>query len=433
MLKSMLAKVDRQAWRRFFIAITGLTLAFAAALYSTVARDAGSVVMTAILASFALLTAGLVGILTVPYLAKRVAAHRFRDRFQYEFTKEFAVYLIAVLVIVVAALNTGNNLLFIVVSAMLAAIAISGFASAGMLRALELDASLPAHVFAGNTVMARLTLTNRRWWAPAFSVSIVPLKSTAGKTRYRWQRTIFAWPRKRPPRQQWLRLTDWEWKAVTEPLGPPAVFQGSVYFPMVRRKSTASADIELKFERRGLYAQKGLGIATRFPFAFFKKTRPVAFTQEVVAATIKTEPIGPQRFRATVTLSDSSLHMFDLAGDAVYVDAHVLKWRPIGTLLGLPTAYELDRIRCSRRVNSSHGPCLLRERCCIRCRRSLRDYHVLASHCRQKPANQQGSGTCIPPRGRDADHVQSGIMECDRQGKRVINVIADVGVYDDGL
>ncbi|HEY3221517.1 MAG TPA: hypothetical protein VGJ80_12360 [Gemmatimonadales bacterium] len=69
-----------------------------------------------------------------------------------------------------------------------------------------------------------------------------------------------------------------------------------------------------------------------------------AFTQEEVAATIKTEPIGPHRFRATVTLSDGSLHMFDLAGDAVYVDAHVLKWRPIGTLLGLQTAYELDRI-----------------------------------------------------------------------------------------
>jgi len=69
-----------------------------------------------------------------------------------------------------------------------------------------------------------------------------------------------------------------------------------------------------------------------------------AFTQEEWAATIKTEPIGPHRFRATVTLPDSSLHMFDLAGDAVYVDAHVLKWRPMGTLLGLRTAYELDRI-----------------------------------------------------------------------------------------
>jgi len=71
-----------------------------------------------------------------------------------------------------------------------------------------------------------------------------------------------------------------------------------------------------------------------------------ALTQEVVAATIKTEPIVgvPQRFRATVTLADGSLHMFDLAGDAVYVDAHVLKWRPIGSLLGLQTVYELDRI-----------------------------------------------------------------------------------------
>src|SRR6266702_1466980 len=39
-----------------------------------------------------------------------------------------------------------------------------------------------------------------------------------------------------------------------------------------------------------------------------------ALTQEVVAATIKTEPIAPQRFRATVTLPDGSLHMFDLAG-----------------------------------------------------------------------------------------------------------------------
>jgi hypothetical protein len=69
-----------------------------------------------------------------------------------------------------------------------------------------------------------------------------------------------------------------------------------------------------------------------------------ALTAEVVAATIKTEPLGPQRFRATVTLPDNSLHMFDLAGDAVYVDAHVLKWRPIGNLLGLNTVYELDRI-----------------------------------------------------------------------------------------
>src|SRR5688572_11757955 len=38
-----------------------------------------------------------------------------------------------------------------------------------------------------------------------------------------------------------------------------------------------------------------------------------ALTQEVVAATIVTEPLAPQRFRATVTLPDGRLHMYDLA------------------------------------------------------------------------------------------------------------------------
>ena len=69
-----------------------------------------------------------------------------------------------------------------------------------------------------------------------------------------------------------------------------------------------------------------------------------ALTHEVVAATIVTEPLAPQRFRATVTLPDRTVHMYDLAGDAIYVDAHILKWRPLANLLGLHTAYELDRI-----------------------------------------------------------------------------------------
>lgn len=281
-LQSMLSKVDRKAWMRFFMALAGLTVAFAAALYSTVARDAGNLYLTAALASFALVTAGLVGVLTVPYLAQRVAVRRLRERFQYEFGKEFAIYLCAVLVIVVAALNTGNNLLFIVVSAMLAAIAVSGLASAGMLRALELQAQVPMHVFAGSSVIGRLKLVNRRKWAPALSVSIVPVKSKAGKTHHKWQRTVWGFPRKAPPERQWVRLSDWEWKPVTEKPAPPAIFQGSVYFPLVPRRGTASADLELHFERRGLYAQKGLGISTRFPFAFIRKTRPVTISQEIV-------------------------------------------------------------------------------------------------------------------------------------------------------
>src|SRR3989454_7720665 len=69
-----------------------------------------------------------------------------------------------------------------------------------------------------------------------------------------------------------------------------------------------------------------------------------ALTYEEVAAKVKTEPVGLQRFRATIVLPDQRLAMYELAGDAFYVDAHILKWHPWAKLVGLHTAYELDRV-----------------------------------------------------------------------------------------
>ena len=69
-----------------------------------------------------------------------------------------------------------------------------------------------------------------------------------------------------------------------------------------------------------------------------------ALTREEVAARIAVRPAGPQRFSATVQMPDGRTQVFDLAGDEVYVDAHILKWQPIANLIGLHTAYELDRI-----------------------------------------------------------------------------------------
>src|SRR2546421_12599592 len=69
-----------------------------------------------------------------------------------------------------------------------------------------------------------------------------------------------------------------------------------------------------------------------------------ALTLEVLAATVTTVPVGPQRFRATILLPDKRLAMYDLAGDALYMDAHILKWHPWVNLLGLHTSYELDRV-----------------------------------------------------------------------------------------
>jgi hypothetical protein len=69
-----------------------------------------------------------------------------------------------------------------------------------------------------------------------------------------------------------------------------------------------------------------------------------ALTREEVAARVFVQPAGPQRFTATVRFPDGRQEEFVIAGDAVYVDAHILKWKPIANLIGLHTAYELDRI-----------------------------------------------------------------------------------------
>lgn len=69
-----------------------------------------------------------------------------------------------------------------------------------------------------------------------------------------------------------------------------------------------------------------------------------ALTREEVAALIETAPMGSQSFRATFRFPDGAERSYTLAGDEVYVDAHILKWKPIANVLGLHTAYELDRV-----------------------------------------------------------------------------------------
>ena len=63
-----------------------------------------------------------------------------------------------------------------------------------------------------------------------------------------------------------------------------------------------------------------------------------------MAAKISVTPSGPQRFDARVKFPDGREAAYVIAGDELYVDAHILKWKPVGNLLGLHTAYELDRI-----------------------------------------------------------------------------------------
>jgi hypothetical protein len=69
-----------------------------------------------------------------------------------------------------------------------------------------------------------------------------------------------------------------------------------------------------------------------------------ALTREDLAARIQVRPMDRQRFEATFLIPDRPAMTFELAGDEIYVDARILKWTPRANLIGLHTAYELDRV-----------------------------------------------------------------------------------------
>jgi uncharacterized protein (DUF58 family) len=296
-----------QVWVRFLLAIVGLMLAFGAALFSTILGESGNLWGTIILASAALLLATFVGLTTVPYLARRVVASRVREAMDYDVTRAGLIYILVSVVIGIAAINTGNNLLYVVVAALLSAILVSGIASALVLRSLALDVHLPEHVFAGRPMLARFLLRNTSSWLPSFSVRVVPAKrKNKNKNRWQWEAYTFGWPRNRAPQDQWLRLPDRRLRRVREETEKP-ILQESIYFPFLAAEQELRADLEISFPNRGRYREKNFGLATRFPFAFLMKTRRINLAREVIVYPV-VEPA--EQFREVLPMVTGEFETF---------------------------------------------------------------------------------------------------------------------------
>lgn len=69
-----------------------------------------------------------------------------------------------------------------------------------------------------------------------------------------------------------------------------------------------------------------------------------ALTKEEKVASIIVTPISEQQFHARLILNDGAEQVFSLSGDELLIDAHVLKWKAWTNVLGLHSAYRLDRI-----------------------------------------------------------------------------------------
>lgn len=228
--------------RGFFLAMALLAVGMLFSLYSAAAAQRGQIWEATITAGIALALSGWVAIKIVPILARRTPLRWIGYKITYKLTTEGKVYLGGVALLILAALNTGNNLLFLILAALLAGILISGIASWIVLTGIEMKLDLPEHIFAEQPAVAAVELENEKLSLPSFS----------------------------------LRVTGDEGKAGGQVLRRP------VFFPYIPRQQTARQAVELFFPRRGIYRQDAFNIVTKFPFGFLQKSRKVDTSLEVV-------------------------------------------------------------------------------------------------------------------------------------------------------
>ena len=67
-------------------------------------------------------------------------------------------------------------------------------------------------------------------------------------------------------------------------------------------------------------------------------------TREIPVATVSFQALGGQRFSAVLVPAAGKTLVFDMSGDEWQLDARILKWRGIATVLGFDTIYRLDRL-----------------------------------------------------------------------------------------
>ena len=235
---------DRPGWRNFGIAMVVLSVALGIALFSAAVAQQGRMLLAGITTVLALGMAGWVGVAIVPSLARRTSFRWLAYQVDYKLTRDGIIYLAAVFVLILAAINTGNNLLFLILACLLGGILVSGILSRIVLTGITLKFDLPEHIFAEQPVLAELELHNEKPMWPSFSLRVIG-SSKNKKT-------------------------------------PAEILTRPVFFPYIARSSAARQKVELRFPRRGIFRQDAFAIRTRFPFGFFEKTRQIDAANEII-------------------------------------------------------------------------------------------------------------------------------------------------------
>jgi uncharacterized protein (DUF58 family) len=167
------------------------------------------------------------------------ARRLFRSPRRLRFQREGKLFVAITMGIGLAAVNTGNNLLYLLLGWMLSVIIASGVLSELSLRGLRAARLPPQRAYAGRPFLMGISLENVKVRLPSFSIEVEDLIE-----------------------------------------GKP--LDKKCYFLKVPPGRTQTTSYRHTFARRGLYTFQGFRVSTKFPFALFRKSREVTFAGEII-------------------------------------------------------------------------------------------------------------------------------------------------------
>lgn len=252
-------------WRNAILGTLLVLAGLAAAMVTIVARWTNDNTLATAGAVLSLIIAGLIAILIVPPLARSARLEVAEFDLPIELTTGGAIFLGIVLIVGLAAWNTGNNLLFLVFSLLTSTLFVGWVTARTSLRDLVVSARFPDHIFAGETAPVIVTLRNRKHLMPSFSV-MVEARGPKNAARREKRKLKKSQHHKRP----------------------------LAYFTYIPHNAAAEQRVEQLFTERGYVFINGFELSTRFPFGFLRRRRRLKARNVDLVVYPKPEPIGDE-------------------------------------------------------------------------------------------------------------------------------------------
>ncbi len=239
----------RNAILGFSVVIGGLSLA-GLTLY---AHRTGDNQMAGFAAAASVVFILLILVFVIPPLARSASAEASQMNLPFEFTTGGAVILVLIVIVGFSAWDTGNNLLFLVLSFLAASLVVGFFVGNYCLKKLDVKMRFPETIFAQDITPILVSLHNRKRIFPTFSV----VAQVRGKHR---ETSVLFDEIKQILPEKWA-------EKITR---PPIIKHTLDYFVHVPRRASVENKAEHIFQHRGRFIIKDFELSTKFPFGFFR-------------------------------------------------------------------------------------------------------------------------------------------------------------------